>query len=315
MHRYWLFLLLSSFVVAQAPQTPRQALLELLKATSAEQIDRHTPDVLLAELANLPPEMRQKQHQSMMMLGMFMSMSPNTVQTFESGSVFAVIQDPKDKSKVDITVEHDDLRGDTDAMELGIQYTKDGQRQELPFNPRVLITMHLEHNVWKLASIGGSASIALDDPKVAAQLVKTIQEQAAKVAAATPNAQITVNGDAGAANVQRSLRTLNTAEKTYLASYPRAGYACKLSDLGGSMSGRSPDEHGAQLINPALEGGTRFGYKIEIEQCDARSYRILARPVDKTTNRRAYCTDESGTVKSIEDAQSADCFTQGTGAH
>ena len=49
-----------------------------------------------------------------------------------------MIQDPKDKSKVEITVEHDDMNGDTDAMELGIRFTKDGQPQELPFNPRFL---------------------------------------------------------------------------------------------------------------------------------------------------------------------------------
>jgi hypothetical protein len=312
MRRWWLVLFLSSFVAAQAPQTPRQALLELLKATSPEQIDRHTPDALLAELAKLPPEMRQKQHQSMMMLSMFMAMSPNTVQTFETGPVFAVIQDPKDKSKVEVTVEHDDMNGDTDAMELGIRFTKDGQLQELPFNPRILLDMKLEKNVWKLARVGGSASIQLDDPKVAATIVKALREQAAKANAPASTSQITINGDAAVTNVQRSLRTLNKAETTYLATYPRMGYACKLSDLGGSMSGHSPDEHGAQLINPSLESGTRFGYKIEIVGCDARSYRFVAKPMDKTAGRRAFCTDESGILRSIEDAQSAECFTRGT---
>lgn len=142
--------------IAQAPQTPRQALLELLKATSPEQIDRHTPDVLLKELAKLPPDMRQKQHQSMMMLSLIMAMSPNAVQTFDAGPVFAVIQNPKDKSKVEITVERDDLTGDTDVMEFGVRITKDGQPQDLPFDPRLLIDMKLENNVWKLGRLGGS---------------------------------------------------------------------------------------------------------------------------------------------------------------
>ena len=42
------------------------------------------------------------------------------------------------------------------------------------------LDMKLEKNVWKLARIGGSASVQLDDPKVAATIVKTLQEQAAK---------------------------------------------------------------------------------------------------------------------------------------
>src|ERR1700687_1832797 len=98
--RGWLcVVLLTSMAVAQAPQTPRQALLELLKATSAEQIDRHTPNALLVELAKLPPEARQKQHQSMMFLSLIMAMSPNTVQTFDAGPIFAVIQSPKDNTR------------------------------------------------------------------------------------------------------------------------------------------------------------------------------------------------------------------------
>lgn len=314
MHRWFVFLLLSSMAIAQAPQTPRQALLELLKATSPEQIDRHTPDVLLKELAKLPPDMRQKQHQSMMMLSLIMAMSPNAVQTFDAGPVFAIIQNPKDKSKVEITVERDDLTGDTDVMEFGVRITKDGQPQELPFDPRLLIDMKLENNLWKLSRLGGSASIQLDDPKVAALLVKTLQEQAQRAAAmgAQNNSGAGAPRTSAEANVVTSLRTLNSAEVTYAATYPQSGYTCRLTNLGGSMNGKSPDEHGAQLINPALESGTRYGYRMEISGCEAKNYKIIATPLQKGLGHRAYCTDQSAVIRSVDESAAAQCWTQGT---
>jgi hypothetical protein len=313
--RRWLFLfLLPSLAVAQTPQTPRQALLELLKATSAEQIDWHTPDVLLHEMAKLPADVRQKQHQSMMFLALFMAMSPNTVQTFDSGPIFAVVQNPKDNSKVEVTVDRDDLTGDTDVMEFSIHVTKDGKPQELPFDPRLLIDMKLEKNVWKLGRIGASASIQLDDPKVAALIVQGIQEQLKKSAAAS-----TMNGPAAPRTtseltVVSSLRTLNTSEVAYAATYPNLGFTCRLSDLGGSLSGKSPDEHGAQLINPALEAGTRYGYRIEISACGgtpAHTYKIVATPSQKGLGHRTYCTDQSAVIRSVDEAASAECSTQG----
>ena len=313
--RRWLFLLLlTSVAFAQAPQTPRQALLEIIKATSPEQIDKRTPDVLLKELAKLPPDVRQKEHQSIMFLSLIMAMSPNAVQTFETGPIFAVVQNPKDNSKAEITVERDDLMGDTDAFELGVRYYKDGKQQDLPFDPRLLIDMKLEKNVWKLARIGGSASIQLDDPKVAAQIVKSIQEQIKKANAMSSNTGSAAPRTTAEMNIVGSLRSLNTAEKVYSQTYPKIGYTCRLSDLGGStMNGKPADEHGAQLITPALEAGLRFGYRIEISGCvAAKNYKIMATPMQKGVGHRVYCTDQTAVVRSVEEAGAAGCWTAGT---
>jgi hypothetical protein len=313
MRRWLAILLFSTFALGQTPQipqTPRQALLELLKATSAEQIDKHTPDVLLAEMAKLPADVRQKQHQSMMFLSLLMAMSPNTVQTFDAGPTLAVIQDPKQNSKVEISVERDDLTGDIDTMEFSIHIFKDGKEQELPIDPRILVDMKLENNVWKLARFGGSVSIQLDDPKVAARLVKSIQDQMAKTAAVAPSQ--TAPRTMSESNVVISLRTLNTAEVSYLMSYPKAGFTCRLSDLGGSLSGKAADEHGAQLINPALEGGSRYGYKIQLSACEGSTgYKIVAAPMQKGVGHRTYCTDQSDVIRSVDEADSADCFGKG----
>ncbi len=310
MRRLILFLLCSSFIFAQAPQTPRQALLEMFRATSADQLDKHIPEVLLAEMAKLPPNVRDMQRRQMMIASMIMAINPGFLQLFDSGPTLAIIDDKKDNSKVEITVERDDLTGDLDTMEFGIKFTKNGKETPLPFTPRVLVDMKLEKGTWRLAKIGGSGSIQLDDPAVAALIGKELQEQATRAAS------VTGTTSTGAAprttsefNVVSSLRTLVTAEVTYAASYPDVGFTCRLSDLGGSLNGKPPDEHGAQLINPALEAGMRYGYKFEISGCSAHRYRITASPMQKGVGHPTYCADESGTVKSAAEGQ--DCFVGG----
>ncbi|HEY3928010.1 MAG TPA: hypothetical protein VGL89_06535 [Candidatus Koribacter sp.] len=181
MRRFLFVLLLCTAAVAQttqAPQTPRQALIEMIKSPTPDVVDRHLPAVILAELATLPPDAQRVRQQQTMMLAMGLAMMG--VQTYDSGPLLAVIRNPKDGTKVEITVERDELTGDTDAMEFGLRVYKDGKSQDLPVPFRILATMHMEGDSWRLVKIGASASLALDDPKFAQEMVKHIQEQMQK---------------------------------------------------------------------------------------------------------------------------------------
>jgi hypothetical protein len=316
--RRWLFLFLlfPSLALAQVPQTPRQALLEMIRAASPDQIDKHTTDVLLQEMAKLPPDVRQRHRQSMMFLSTLMALSPNAVKTYVSGPIFAVVQNPKDNSRVEITVERDDMTGNTDVMEFGIHVAKEGKDEALPVEPRIMVEMKLEQNVWKLSRIGGSAMLQLDDPKVAALIVKGMQDQAKKQAGMTvfpPSARVAPRTTAES-NVVSSLRSLNTAEVTYASTFPRIGYTCEISDLGGRSSGEPASEHNAQIITPALQTGTRYGYKIEFAGCAASPsevYRIIAIPTQKGLGHPVYCTDQSAVVRSIDQETADQCLTRG----
>ena len=311
MRRCFVVLLLSTLALAQTPQSPRQALLEMIRATSPAMIDKHTPEVLLQAMAKLPPDLRRQKDQNMQFFSMMMAMSGGAFRTFETGPIILRIHEPKNSTEIEISVERDDLTGDIDTMEFGIHVSKDGKPQELPIYPRILVDMKMESGVWKLSRIGASASLQLDDPKVVAMIVKQASERF--TASIQPHnttnssSHITVSGDASASSAIAYLRTLNTAEVTYAASYPQNGYTCLLSDLGGSFSGKSPDEHGAQLINPALEAGKRNGYRFEISGCAGTSnYRISATPIQKGLGQRNYCTDQSGVIRSASDGE--DCW-------
>lgn len=311
MRRCLLMLALCSLAVAQTPQTPRQALLEMVKASTPEQMDKHLPEALLKEMAKLPPEARQKQHQPMMLLSMIMAMNPDFLHLYETGPILAVINNPKDGMKIEITVERDDLTGDLDAMEFGFKATKNGKEQDIPIVPRMLVDMKLENGTWRLAKIGGSAAVQLDDPAVAKSIVDAMQEQIKRaMAQQSANLGSSAPRTMNEQNVVTSLRTLNTAEVTYSRTYPQTGYTCQLSDLGGGMSGNAPDEHGAQLINPALQSGVRYGYRISLSACQgSRAYRIVARPTQAGLGHRVYCSDQSAVIKSAEEGQ--DCFALG----
>src|SRR6201988_3612549 len=66
---------------------------------------------------------------------------------------------------------------------------------------------------------------------------------------------------ANEASAVGSLRTLNTAEITYQATYPQIGFTCTLSSLGGSTAATfAPSATAAGLIDPNLSSGMKSGY-------------------------------------------------------
>jgi type IV pilus assembly protein PilA len=106
-----------------------------------------------------------------------------------------------------------------------------------------------------------------------------------------------------------SVRTLAVAEVGYSSSHPDAGYTCTLSDLAG-----------AGLIEARLASGQKNGYVFELSDCRPSAdgaanvkYRVVAYPVTRnTTGTRAFCSDESGVVKTDEKDSPQDCLENGS---
>lgn len=114
---------------------------------------------------------------------------------------------------------------------------------------------------------------------------------------------------ANEASAMASVRTLFVAEVGYSESHPDAGYSCSLSDLAG-----------AGLIDGKLASGQKNGYAFELLSCSPSpegganvKFRVLAYPVTRnTTGTRAFCTDESGVVKTHEKGSPQDCMENGS---
>jgi type IV pilus assembly protein PilA len=123
-----------------------------------------------------------------------------------------------------------------------------------------------------------------------------------------------------------SVRTLNTAEVTYAASFKDEGFACTLSQLGEDPSGaKGSTAQFAGFITANLASGHKAGYNFAVN-CGAEEQKpfprvtIYAVPVNPGTGARAFCSELHGTADKIQggiiywsrDGKADSCFIKGT---
>jgi type IV pilus assembly protein PilA len=116
---------------------------------------------------------------------------------------------------------------------------------------------------------------------------------------------------ANEASAVGSLRTIETASITYSATYGN-GFPPSLQAMGGGDSGPASCDH-AQLIEPALAAGRKYGYvfsyiadpadppKAPADGCTrvgGASFEMHADPTTRgTTGQRSFFADESGVIR------------------
>jgi hypothetical protein len=106
-----------------------------------------------------------------------------------------------------------------------------------------------------------------------------------------------------------SVRTINTAQITYAASYPDRGFARDLASLGStSPTAHEPSPQHAGLLDQTLGNSTctvgkwcvKSGYQFQIAAvCLSQmcvDYRSLATPVDANTGSRSFCSTSDGVI-------------------
>lgn len=303
-----------------APQTARQALLEMFFSKTSGTFVKHLPDATRAALEKSGAMASLQQYS--LMASQFQAQGQK-LQTFETGSVLLTGEDSKTGQKVEVTVEADALRGDQDDIELSFQTYKDGQSQRAPFMPRITFSMKQEAKVWKLNEIAVTIRLPLADPdmlkaitekmKPQVTMTSTSPQQGGGVNTFTPQPQNSMPPAGGDATVTAAMRQILTAEATYAATYPGVGYTCTLSDLDG-FGGGEPNEHQAMLINSGLASGKRYGFVFTLSGCNAapaRSFHLSAAPNATTFGRKAFCSDQSALIRTAQDGNPAGCFASG----
>jgi type IV pilus assembly protein PilA len=98
-----------------------------------------------------------------------------------------------------------------------------------------------------------------------------------------------------------SLRTLNTAQISYISSYPTVGYAATLGALAGT-SCNPPSSGGACLIDTALAQGVRSGYTFALSGVSGSpsgAYQVIASPtLTNYSGIRYFCSFQDAVVRS-----------------
>jgi len=299
-----------------APQTARQALLEMFFSKTSGTFARHLPVVTLAALEKSGALANLQQYS---LLASQLQTQGTNFQTFETGSVLLSGEDPKTRQKVEVTVENDALRGEQDDIELSFQTYKNGEAQRTPFMPRMTFTMKQEARIWKLNEISVTIRLPLADPDLLKAMTENMKPReganlSVTPVSVTPHTQSATSTAGNDAQVLAAMRTILTAEITYASSYPRVGFTCTLSDLDG-FGGGEPNEHQAMLINSGLASGKEFGFVLSLSGCGgapATGFLLSAAPNANTFGRKAFCADQSGTIRSSDDGNSATCFASGT---
>src|SRR5579862_9190414 len=241
----------------EAPQTARQALIEMFFSKQPGTLVKHLPAVTRAALEKSGALAGLQQYS---MMASQVQARGKTLQTFEAGSVILTSEDTKTGQKFEVVVDSDSLRGDQDDIAISLHSYKNNQEERTPFMPRFVFSMKTESGIWTLNDISVTINLPLADP----DFLKSFSDKMKANAAASSQVHIHAMGDnsvqastttfGGEASAIADLRKILAAETTYAATYPVVGFTCTLSDLDGFGSSET-NEHQAMLISSGLASG------------------------------------------------------------
>lgn len=106
---------------------------------------------------------------------------------------------------------------------------------------------------------------------------------------------------ANEASAVASTRTINTAEITYMSTYPTVGFAADLAVLGGTAP-CTPTSSTACLIDSVLSAGTKSGYTFTeapgVVATPQVTYYVTAVPVTlDETGTRSFCSFQDAVIR------------------
>src|SRR5215471_17468425 len=295
-----LFLLLAFTVVSiaqkstprPAPQTARQALLEILNGDE-KTISKH----LTVEVQQLLA--RPENRHVLSYLGMYGEMkSQSGIETFPTGPVLLSVNEPDSRGKIEVHLDNDDLSGDQDTLELSVHTFRDGQERSEEWNlflSRFTVTMVRQQEVWRLSKIGLGAEFPVGDPEFLKKAFLKSSDGATganeassggmvgfRVGAPEPHREVVVrtteSADATDLTPSQILFFLAMAEYSFARQHPEVGFTCSLADLTDSKVFGAD----SQVVT-----ATRQGYKINLTGCQGKpagSFRITAEPVSAKTS-------------------------------
>lgn len=289
-----------------APQTARQALMEMFFGKAPGSLEKHLPDAFQAALAKATAGQSNSTFMTFALLASQLQANGQEFQTYEAGPILLSLENPRDNSKFEVVIENDDLRADEDAIEVSFRGYKDGQPQFSGLSPRLTFSMKQEKSIWRLSEITTTFTISLTDPEILKAL-SNWKPPANPHSSVSSSPAMQSNNEALTSNAVRSILA---AEATYANTYGH-GYTCSLSDLGG-MGGTERNDHQAMLIDPRLATGKKNGYVFAFAGCSGNSaakFTLTAVPAEGTG--KAFCADESGVLRFSAEGNAASCLSAG----
>jgi hypothetical protein len=278
------------------PQTARQALIEMFMGKSPDAFVKHLPSAASRALIRKGESPETSAVQKISIIGRQLA-AQGHAETFDEGPMLLVSEQEEGKQKVktEVTVERDNLMGENDEIEVSIHVYRDGEPEFLPVIPRLIFTMTQEKDVWRLTEATLAAHVPLTDP----EYLKGVRKQENQVNESIASSRVTM---------------IASAEARYVSKYPDRGYSCNMTDLFGKSDPGNTSDQASENYAPGLIGDESSGYHFSLAGCDGKSaskFHITAVPIESDSGMKAFCADESGTVRFELNGKGASCLSRG----
>jgi hypothetical protein len=296
------------------PQTPRQALIEMIRGGGAT-VRRHLTEEVQEMINEAAKKKDAPDQANAMMLKMYTELTSipslggeKDLQTFDSGPVLLSFVQSYDKTKIEVHVDGDDLSGDLDTLQLSIHIFKDGQEQTIPFMPTIIVGLKQQEHIWRLNELGGNARLIVGEPRFFMDMLKFRQSEEQDVQPKKAKEEASEKPERPKVPAPSIVSMLSYAESGYASSNPEAGFTCNLADLVNQGAGFS------EMLDPQVSTGAYNGYRFSIVGCDgqpASGFHIIAEPLTITSGSQAFCTDPTHNIRVSDDGRGGTCLTAG----
>ena len=279
-------------LAAQNPTAPeqsaRQALIEMFMGKGENDFTRHLPDDARAALVHKgdTPETSLLSRVSGAVRGL--AVQGEKLETFDTGPNILISENTNSHERMEIAVEHDSFSGEEDEIELSVHPYKNGEAEMLPVVPRLIFTLKKEKDIWRVTELTLAAHVPLEDP----DYLKGLRKQQDELNEAAAQARVNM---------------IAQMETNYAANHPDTGYVCTFGTLYATVEA---EPNGLASLSKEESNG----YLFSLTGCSgkpAAKYRLTATPIDADSEMKAFCLDQSGTLKSAAAADSSTCFSQG----
>jgi hypothetical protein len=306
-----LLLFSASFIAASQkqavgvkPQTPRQALVEMITKGGDSVLKHLTVEV--QELL-LKPENKS----SAPVLAMLGAMKPETgLQTFEAGDVLLSYSEPRQHMKYEVHVDNDDMAGAEDTLTLSLHALRDGKEEDAGFglmSSHFSVNMKQQQNIWRLNKISVGADFPVGDPEFVEKIFfKTSASAGIAVVPGWHATSSTVGTQPAAMPPEQIVALLALAQATFARQHPDAGFTCSLTELS--------DTAKLMGVDHQVSTGSYNGYRFALAGCEgkpAASFQITAEPITPNAGTKAFCTDATQNVRVSETGSGTNCLTFG----
>jgi hypothetical protein len=262
--------------------TPEQAVVEILTASKAEEVEKHLPIAVVKEIESLDLAGRRECEQELL-IGESLRRQGILLSAPDDGSTLIVLQ--HGETQTSISLQREVVGGDQAILELLTNYPSSSES--------AIVLFSMEEGEWRVSEfqhLGYSDKVVLN-----ASFVSRFRDPAKR---ATESAVTSI------------LYTIHWAANAYYNANPEIGYPSDLSVLTNSTGGDQDNDEvqggldASMAHNDFTSAGYVFHYELRQSGGEGQ-YLLTARPVSfGKTGRTSFLMDASGTIReTLEDRE------------